>query len=255
MIPHSFIANLLDRADIVDVIGRSITLKKSGRNFMACCPFHKEKTPSFSVSPSRQRFKCFGCGKSGNAIGFLMEYENLDYPEAIRRLAAIYGMEVPEERLTPARRAAVERAKTLSDYMKEAADFYTQNLRQSPTAIEYLKRREISGETARRFALGFSPDGWHGLQAVFPGEKYAAKALLEAGLVNEKNGRRYDAFRGRLMFPIRSPKGTEQPGNADLPQGAGALRPLRGAGRRALEGTGHRLRRVHGRHPALAGGI
>lgn len=208
MIPHSFIANLLDRADIVDVIGRSITLKKSGRNFMACCPFHKEKTPSFSVSPSRQRFKCFGCGKSGNAIGFLMEYENLDYPEAIRRLAAIYGMEVPEERLTPARRAAVERAKTLSDYMKEAADFYTQNLRQSPTAIEYLKRREISGETARRFALGFSPDGWHGLQAVFPGEKYAAKALLEAGLVNEKNGRRYDAFRGRLMFPIRSPKGT-----------------------------------------------
>ena len=207
MIPEGFITSLLDRADIVDVVGRYVTLTKGGRNFMACCPFHKEKTPSFSVSPSKQIFKCFGCGKAGNAIGFLMEMERLSFPEAVRRLAEIYGMEVPEDR-SPARREARRRAKSLSDYMREAADFYTDSLGHSKKAIEYLRQREITGETAARFGLGYSPDGWHGLMAVFPGEKYLARELVETGLVLEKSGRRYDAFRDRIMFPIRSPKGT-----------------------------------------------
>ena len=206
MIPEGFISSLLERADIVDVIGRYVTLKKSGRNFMACCPFHKEKTPSFSVSPSKQIFKCFGCGKAGNAIGFLMDIEHLEFPEAVRRLADIYGMQVPEDN-SPHRQEERARAKTLGEYMKEAADFYSETLKATPRAIDYLKQREITGETALRFGLGFSPDGWHGLQAIFPGEKYLAKELLEVGLVLEKNGSRYDAFRGRIMFPIRSPKG------------------------------------------------
>ena len=206
MIPEGFISSLLERADIVDVIGRYVTLKKSGRNFMACCPFHKEKTPSFSVSPSKQIFKCFGCGKAGNAIGFLMDIEHLEFPEAVRRLADIYGMQVPEDN-SPHRQEERARAKTLGEYMKEAADFYSETLKATPRAIDYLKQREITGETALRFGLGFSPDGWHGLQAIFPGEKYLAKELLEVGLVFEKNGSRYDAFRGRIMFPIRSPKG------------------------------------------------
>ena len=207
MIPEGFITSLLDRADIVDVVGRYVTLKKQGRNFMACCPFHKEKTPSFSVSPSKQIFKCFGCGKAGNAIGFLMDIERLDFPEAVRRLAGIYGLVVPEDQ-SPRRLEQRAKAKALSDYMKEAADFYTENLRKSTKAVDYLKAREITGETAARFGLGYSPDGWHGLQAVFPGERYAAPELLTTGLVLEKNGRRYDAFRDRIMFPIRSPKGT-----------------------------------------------
>ena len=207
MIPEGFITSLLDRADIVDVVGRYVTLKKQGRNFMACCPFHKEKTPSFSVSPSKQIFKCFGCGKAGNAIGFLMDIERIDFPEAVRRLAGIYGLEVPEDR-SPRRLEQRAKAKALSDYMKEAADFYTENLKKSTKAVDYLKAREITGETAARFGLGYSPDGWHGLQAVFPGERYGAPELLTTGLVLEKNGRRYDAFRDRIMFPIRSPKGT-----------------------------------------------
>lgn len=206
MIPQGFITSLLDRADIVDVVGRYVTLKKSGRNFMACCPFHKEKTPSFSVSPGKQLFKCFGCGKAGNAIGFLMEIEHLEFPEAVRKLAGFYGMEVPEDR-SPRRREEMAKARSLTDLMKAAADFYTLQLKSSEKTIAYLKKREISGETAARFGLGYAPEGWHSLQAVFPEKHYQEKALLEVGLVNEKNGRRYDAFRGRLMFPIRNPKG------------------------------------------------
>lgn len=206
MIPQGFITSLLDRADIVDVVGRYVTLKKSGRNFMACCPFHKEKTPSFSVSPGKQLFKCFGCGKAGNAIGFLMEIEHLEFPDAVRKLAGFYGMEVPEDR-SPRRREEMAKARSLTDLMKAAADFYTQQLKSSERTIAYLKKREISGETAARFGLGYAPEGWHSLQAVFPDKHYQEKGLLEVGLVNEKNGRRYDAFRGRLMFPIRNPKG------------------------------------------------
>lgn len=205
MIPESFVSTLLERADIVDVIGRYLPLKKKGSNWMCCCPFHKEKTPSFSVSPAKQFFHCFGCGEHGDAIGFLMKYEGLEFPDAVRRLAGFYGMEVPED-ASPAQRRERRMQKTLGDYMAEAAAFYTQALRGSPKAIDYLKGRQISAETAERFGLGYSPEGWHALQSLF-GEKYGDKALLECGLVNEKNGRRYDAFRDRIMYPIRNAKG------------------------------------------------
>lgn len=205
MIPESFVSSLLERADIVDVIGRYLPLKKKGSNWMCCCPFHKEKTPSFSVSPSKQFFHCFGCGEHGDAIGFLMKYEGLEFPDAVRRLAGFYGLEVPED-ASPAQRRERAKQKTLGDYMSEAAAFYTQALRGSPKAIDYLKGRQISAATAERFGLGYSPEGWHALQALF-GEKYGDAALLECGLVNEKNGRRYDAFRDRIMFPIRNAKG------------------------------------------------
>ena len=205
MIPEGFITGLLDRADIVDVINRYVPLKKAGRNWMACCPFHKEKTPSFSVSQTKQFFKCFGCGEAGNAIGFLMKYEGLEFPDAVKKLAGFYGMEVPEDQ-SPARRQAREKARTLTDYMGEAATFYTEQLRHTAFAVDYLKNRQISGATAQKFALGYSPDDWHPLQQIF-GERYNDKALEDCGLVNSKNGRRYDAFRGRIMFPIRNAKG------------------------------------------------
>lgn len=205
MIPAGFISNLLDRADIVDVVQRYVPLQKKGRNWMACCPFHKEKTPSFAVNPQKQFFKCYGCGKAGDAIGFLMAMENLEFPDAVEKLAGIYGMDVPRDR-SPRAAAERERAKSLADFMKEAADFYTAELRRSTKGIEYLKARGISGETAARYGLGVSPEGWHGLKSVF-GEKYESEELRTAGLVNEKNGRLYDAFRDRLMFPIRNVKG------------------------------------------------
>ncbi len=205
MIPEGFITNLLDRADIGDVIGRYMHLKKAGRNLMACCPFHKEKTPSFSVSPTKQIYKCFGCGASGNAIGFLMAYEGLEFPDAVRKLAGFYGMVVPEDQ-SPERKKARELSRTLTDYMGEAAAFYTTALTRAPRVIDYLKDRAILSETAERFGLGYSPDEWHALKGVFA-ERYGAKELEECGLVNVKNDRRYDAFRGRLMFPIRNVKG------------------------------------------------
>ena len=205
MIPEGFITGLLDRADIVDVINRYVPLKKAGRNWMACCPFHKEKTPSFSVSQTKQFFKCFGCGEAGNAIGFIMKYEGLEFPDAVKKLASLYAMDVPEDQ-SPAKREAREKARTLTDYMSEAAHFYTEQLRRTPFAAEYLKNRQITGTTAQTFGLGYSPDDWHSLQGVF-GERYNDKALEDCGLVNTKNGRRYDAFRGRIMFPIRNAKG------------------------------------------------
>ncbi len=205
MIPEGFITNLLDRADIVDVVGRYVPLKKAGRNMTACCPFHKEKTPSFSVSPTKQFYKCFGCGEAGNAIGFIMKYEGLDFPEAVRKLAGFYGMEVPEDK-SPAKARAREKARTLTDFMGEAAAFYTEKLRTTPRAADYLKGRQLSAATAAKFSLGYSPDEWHALQGLF-GDKYNDRALEDCGLVNVKNDRRYDAFRGRIMFPIRNTKG------------------------------------------------
>ena len=205
MIPEGFITGLLERADIVDVINRYVPLKKAGRNWMCCCPFHKEKTPSFSVSQTKQFFKCFGCGEAGNAIGFIMKYEGLEFPDAVRKLAGYYSMEVPEDR-SPAKIKAREKARTLTDYMGEAAAFYTEQLRRNAGASDYLKNRCISAATAAKFGLGYSPDDWHPLQTLF-GEKYSDRALEECGLVNVRNDRRYDAFRGRIMFPIRNAKG------------------------------------------------
>ncbi len=206
MIPESFIQELLSRIDIVEVINKVSPLKRTGKNFMCCCPFHKEKTPSFSVSQQKQFFKCFGCGASGNVIGFLMRYEGLSYPEAIRKLAESIGMTVPE---TPRDRKTRTRVRSLTDMMKAASDYYSASLKTNTRTIEYLKQRGITGETAARFALGYSPDAWQPLKDVF-GDQYASKDLEEeggCGLVIHNGDKRYDRFRGRLMFPIRNPRG------------------------------------------------
>lgn len=206
MIPESFIQELLSRIDIVEVINKVSPLKRTGKNFMCCCPFHKEKTPSFSVSQQKQFFKCFGCGASGNVIGFLMRYEGLSYPEAIRKLAESIGMTVPE---TPRDRETRTRVRSLTDMMKAASDYYSASLKTNIRTIEYLKQRGITGETAARFALGYSPDAWQPLKDVF-GDQYASKDLEEedgCGLVIHNGDKRYDRFRGRLMFPIRNPRG------------------------------------------------
>ncbi|MDY0012990.1 MAG: DNA primase [Rhodocyclaceae bacterium] len=205
MIPQSFIQELLARVDIVDVIERHLPLKKGGVNYFACCPFHGEKSPSFSVSPSKQFYHCFGCGAHGSAIGFLMEYQGLTYVDAIRELAGQLGMAVPEERDSPAARRQAANV-PLTELMAAAARFYREQLKLAPQAIDYLKTRGLTGEIAARFGIGYAPDGWNALQGAFP--DYNAAALLEAGLVIENDqGRRYDRFRDRIMFPIQDSRG------------------------------------------------
>ncbi|HEX4331215.1 MAG TPA: DNA primase [Usitatibacter sp.] len=218
MIPQEFIQSLLGRVDIVDVVDRYVKLKKAGANFSACCPFHNEKTPSFTVSPSKQFYHCFGCGVHGNAIGFLMEYSGLAYPEAIRALAETVGMPVPETR--GSLRAGATEAPGLTARMMEALSYYRAELKKSGTAIEYLKGRGLSGEIAARYGLGYAPDGWQNLEAVFA--DYATAALKDTGLVIDsepapspagpgsniqKKSRRYDRFRDRVMFPILDARG------------------------------------------------
>ena len=192
MIPESFIEEVLSRTDIVQVIGRYVKLQHKGSNWMACCPFHKEKTPSFAVNPSKQFFKCFGCGEHGTAITFLMKFKGLSFPEAIKELADDLGMEVPEDRQAKIRQA---RAKTLTDYLAQAADFYHQTLFHDRHAIEYLKGRGITEETVNKFQLGLSPDAWQGLEAIFKDKAYDDPKLEESGLVIAKDGHRYDRFR------------------------------------------------------------
>ena len=202
MIPQSFIQDLLARVDIVEVVGRYVQLKKSGQNYSGLCPFHAEKTPSFTVSSSKQFFHCFGCGAHGSAIGFLMEHRGQGYVDAIRDLAQVAGMQVPETE-----RAADSHSKTraLTEILSRASDFYRFQLKDSPLAIDYLKRRGITGQTAARFALGFAPDTWQPLRSAF--DNYDDPQLVEAGLVISDEGKRYDRFRGRVMFPIRSSRG------------------------------------------------
>ena len=206
MIPQSFIQDLLARVDIIDVVERYVPLKKAGANYQACCPFHSEKSPSFTVSPSKQFYHCFGCGAHGSAIGFLMEYAGLSYPDAIRDLAAKLGVTVPEERQHTGDGRKVEKFSSLTDIMARAAKFYREQLKHSPAAIEYLKQRGLTGEIAQRFGIGYAPEDWQGLKQAFP--DYEAAELEEAGLiiVNE-GGRRYDRFRDRVMFPIIDGKG------------------------------------------------
>ncbi|MBA4742566.1 MAG: DNA primase [Azoarcus sp.] len=207
MIPKSFIQDLLARVDIVDVVSPHLALKKGGANYFACCPFHGEKTPSFSISPSKQFYHCFGCGVHGNAIDFVMELQGLTFVEAIHELARHSGLEVPQERSAPgeyARRA--EGHDALLETMERAARFYREQLKSAPEAIDYLKRRGLTGEIAARFGIGFAPAGWQALGGVF--DDYKAKALLEAGLViDNEQGRRYDRFRERIMFPIQDRRG------------------------------------------------
>lgn len=206
MIPQSFIQELLNRVDIVDLIERHLPLKKGGINYFACCPFHGEKSASFSVSPSKQFYHCFGCGAHGSAIGFLMEYLGLSYVDAIKELASQVGMSVPEERGRPQDSHRASAAIPLTDAMAVAARFYREQLKLAPQAIAYLKGRGLTGEIAAHFGMGYAPDGWNGLRAAF--DDYNAKALVEAGLVIENDeGRRYDRFRDRIMFPIQDSRG------------------------------------------------
>jgi DNA primase len=204
VIPESFIQELLGRVDIVDVIERYVPLKKGGANYQACCPFHSEKTPSFTVSPSKQFYHCFGCGAHGSALGFLMQYSGLGFIEAVEDLAHSVGMQVPKV----SERVQSDRAikAPLTELMSRAARFYKEQLKASPKAIEYLKGRGLTGEIAARFGLGYAPDEWQGLQKVFP--DYDDPALVECGLVivNDQS-RRYDRFRDRIMFPILDQRG------------------------------------------------
>ena len=206
MIPQDFIDQLLNRVDIVDVVERYVPLKKSGQNYMACCPFHKEKSPSFSVSPSKQFYHCFGCGVHGNAIRFVMEHAGMSFVDAVNDLATSVGMSVPQVAASPQQQQAVRQRPGLLECMGEAARFYKQSLKRSPEAIAYLKQRGLTGEIAARFALGYAPDGWTPLQQAF--DDYLDDNLVECGLViRQDDGRRYDRFRQRIMFPIRTPRG------------------------------------------------
>jgi len=186
VIPQEFIQSLLGRVDIVDVVDRYVKLKKAGANYSACCPFHNEKTPSFTVSPSKQFYHCFGCGAHGNAIGFLMEYSGLAYPEAIRSLAETVGMPVPETRPNEKKGPTPEAG--LPERMMLALNFFRAELKKSPTAIAYLKGRGVSGEVAARYGLGYAPDGWQNLEAVFP--DYATGPLKDTGLVIDSEASR-----------------------------------------------------------------
>ena len=232
MIPQSFIQELIARVDIVEVVGRTVKLRKAGANFLGLCPFHGEKSPSFTVSPAKQFYHCFGCGAHGSAVGFLMEQAGLGYVDAIHELARSQGLSVPDERVAG---EAPRRDPDLLEALEAASRYYKHRLRDSPPAIEYLKGRGVTGEIAARFGLGFAPAGWRGLQAAV--SDYFAPNLLEAGLVIEPDDdephataagqgpveqgsgepsgpvdgvprkRRYDRFRDRIMFPIRNPRG------------------------------------------------
>ncbi len=214
-IPQTFIQELVARADVVEIVGRYVPLKKAGANFMGLCPFHGEKSPSFSVSPTKQFYHCFGCGKNGNAISFLMDHAGMTFIEAVKDLAQQYGMQVPEEEGTPQDRARAqeqrEKQHTLTSVLEQAGDAYRKALKDSPRAIAYFKGRGLSGEVAKQFGLGYAPEGWRSLASVFP--HYDDPLLVESGLVisnaDEDGGdeKRYDRFRDRVMFPIRNIKG------------------------------------------------
>jgi len=205
VIPDSFKRDLLNRVDIVDIIQRHLQLKKAGANYSACCPFHNEKSPSFTVSPSKQFYHCFGCGAHGDAIGFLMEYSGLGYIEAIKELAAGAGMTLPDFEPRFGKKKE-EDGPDLYDIMQRATQYYREQLKGSPRAVEYLKGRGLSGQVAARFGIGYAPDGWQNLEAVFP--NYDDKSLKDAGLVIENDaGKRYDRFRDRIIFPIVNQRG------------------------------------------------
>ena len=204
MIPESYIQELLHRIDLVDLIDSYVHLKKAGANYAACCPFHNEKSPSFTVSPSKQFYHCFGCGAHGTAIGFLMEYSGLGFLDAIKELSSRAGMQMPEEESR--RSDDGPRITTLTDAMARAAKYYYEQLKFSATAIDYLKGRGLSGEIAQKFGIGYAPDGWQNLGAAF--DDYSVVELQQAGLViKNEQGRLYDRFRDRVMFPIMNQKG------------------------------------------------
>ena len=208
LIPQNFVDALLDRIDIVEVVDRRVKLKKTGKNYSALCPFHEEKTPSFSVNPEKQFYYCFGCGAGGNALGFIMDYENLEFPQAVETLAQMAGMEVPREQHSgPARHDQ----RKLYALMEQAARFYQQQLRRHPQraeAVDYLKGRGLSGQIAARFGLGYAPPGRDHLRKALGSDEATRKLLQRAGLLVESESQGgYDRFRQRLIFPIHDQRG------------------------------------------------
>ena len=217
MIPRQFIDDLLARADIVELIDSRVPLKKAGKNYQACCPFHTEKSPSFSVSQDKQFYHCFGCGEHGNAISFLMEFDRLEFPDAIEELASHYGMEVPREKnnQSPAQQKQQQQAhqQKQDDYelMEKISRFYQQQLKvatDKDTAIEYLKGRDLSGEVVKKFGIGYISDAWDGMMGTFGVNPQTIQQLVDLGMAipGDKN-RPYDRFRGRIQFPIRDKRG------------------------------------------------
>jgi len=210
-IPEKFIDELLARTDIVDVIDKRVPLRKAGKEYKACCPFHEEKTPSFTVSQGKQFYHCFGCGAHGTAIGFLMEYERLSFPEAIKELAAQVGMQVPEETLGAEATAKAERTADLLDLLAESEAWYRKQLKDHPDAkqaVEYLKARGLTGEIAASFGIGYAPDGWDNLLKALGTSEERIEGLFQAGMLIKKDkGGYYDRFRQRIMFPIHDYRG------------------------------------------------
>lgn len=204
MIPESFINELLNRIDVVDIIDKRVPLKKTGANFVACCPFHQEKTPSFSVSPSKQFYHCFGCGAHGSAISFLIDHDGLNFIDAIHELAKVVGLKVPNQ--VDEKPEKKKENIVLEDSLILAKKYYQARLKASPEAIKYLKSRGLTGEIAKQFSIGFAPGGWNNLNEVF--KDYDNDVLIKSGLINKnEKGKRYDRFRNRIMFPIYSAKG------------------------------------------------
>ncbi|MDX1796032.1 MAG: DNA primase [Hydrogenovibrio sp.] len=210
-IPRSFIEDLLARSDIVQVIGQRVPLKKAGATYKACCPFHSEKTPSFNVNPQKQFYHCFGCGASGDALKFLTEYDGLSFVEAVEQLAAMNGMEVPREKLSPKAQAQQEKAKTLYDVTHAVAKYYRQQLKDHPQSEQaklYLKNRGLTSEIAKTFVIGYAPPGWENLTSGLKADPQLKEQLVESGmLIRKEDGRTYDRFRNRIMFPIRDGRG------------------------------------------------
>jgi DNA primase len=208
-IPQAFIDELIARADIVELIGSRVQLKKAGREWKACCPFHAEKTPSFWVSPEKQFYHCFGCGAHGTAIGFLMEHDKLPFPDAVDELASRLGLEVPRD--DDGRAARPRPGEDLYELMAQVAQFYRDSLREFPHAKNYLAGRGITPETCVKFAVGYAPDAWDSVMKRFGGSPGRERALAEAGLVIERSGKGesgyYDRFRDRILFPIRDARG------------------------------------------------
>ena len=206
-IPRSFIDDLIARTDIVDLINQRVKLKKAGRDYQACCPFHHEKTPSFSVSQSKQFYHCFGCGAHGNVISFLMEYDKLEFPEAIEELAAMQGLEVPRENVRQSgnfRPVSYKTKRDLYSLLEEIASFYQQNLQHDIPSQNYLQGRGLSPEIIAKFELGFAPNNYDAVLKRFGVNPEETQKLRDTGMISENEGGRiYDKFRNRVMFPIR----------------------------------------------------
>lgn len=212
LIPQSFLDDLLDRVDIVDVVDHRVKLKRAGKNYSACCPFHQEKTPSFTVSPEKQFYYCFGCGASGNALGFVMDFERLNFPEAVEVLARTAGLDVPREVISEAQEKREQERKSIYLLLEKANDFYQQQLRHHPSkhmAVTYLKGRGLDGKTAKDYGVGFAPPGWHNLLQALAQTEEDKHLLIEGGMLihQDQDHKLYDRFRHRIMFPIRDIRG------------------------------------------------